>query len=476
MKKVSFVVLMAALPGFAGAAGTYYNGGSYQQRYGTNGGGYYNSYGVGRSAAMPVQANSVQKTNTRKANMPSNSKQGFYVGADLSHQMASWDFNMKTAGSALHYDDLRWNVLNGHAVYYFGDSTPMQINVGASYGVQFGESEMVDDDITKGGYVVTSYASGETLLGYQTGHALSLGTSKDGKQMGFNASFGFTDAFTIGSVKITPSVGYRYFKYEVFTKQNYGVALDVFESTDAHPYVNCFSVNPGEVQCDPFLLWKTGSGNVLTGRTIDSAGNLSTVIPIPGGATAVHTGGTYYYEQSGTSHKYDTTWMGPYVALDMEYAINNDNTVTAGIELGLPTYTSEGDQPYRVDWAHPTSVKDEGAFGDAYHLGLNAMWTTAIGKSTSLSFGFTYDYYKVSGASATTFLSAAYHEDLYDTYQYWLDNSATLGLTADDIAAIQYDMSEIDQYRASGWELKDEKEIDSIYKSMGIRIGLNVKF
>ena len=37
------------------------------------------------------------------------------------------------------------------------------------------------------------------------------------------------------------------------------------------------------------------------------------------GASQIDVGNTYYYEQSGTSHKYETTWAGPYVAFDAEY-------------------------------------------------------------------------------------------------------------------------------------------------------------
>ena len=79
----------------------------------------------------------------------------------------------------------------------------------------------------------------------------------------------------------------------------------------------------------PFLLFYSSAGNVtITGRVEDSSGNISDVIQVPAisgfDVTGVGTGGTYYYEQSGTSHEYTTTWAGPYIALDAEYVIDNN--------------------------------------------------------------------------------------------------------------------------------------------------------
>jgi len=486
MKKLFSVLLMAVVPGIAGAAGTYYNTGYYGSN--TN----YNTAMTGRSYASRYgnqgtnTTTSTTRTTTRtvmrqgnaQGNKKSNAKkQGFVGQMGLSHEFANWNFEMNSAGSKLHYDNVRWNVLSGDLSYYFGDSTPMQIKVGARYGTQFDESPMIDDDISKGGYLVTTWTDENGgVLGYQTGHALSVGTSKGGNQMGFNMSFGLPDYFTWGRAKITPSVGYRYFNYKLTTEKNYGATLEVLESTDLHPYITCISGYMGELQCDPFLLFYTDGGVTLTGRIIDSNGNISDLIQLPEGSFGtiygVSVGGSYYYEQSGTSHEYKTTWAGPYVALDAEYEINNKNFVSGGIELGLPTYKSEGDQPYRYDWAHPKSVEDSGGFGDAIHLGLAAMWKTFVADSMMLSLGFTYDYYKVSGATAKTFLNSGYYTDLYNAYQ----DAYNATDDADEKAIYQAEMNTINEYRNAGWTLESSNEIDSIYKSMGIRLGLEYKF
>ena len=476
------IAMVAMVPGIAGAAGTYYNSNLYQQRYG---GGYNNvNYGNRYGQQQTTMRTTTTRTTTTKrakssAGQSSNQKSGFVLGAGFTHEFANWDFDMKTAGSKLHYDDVRWNVFDANAAWYFGDSTPMQIKVGARYGMQFDESPMVDDDISKGGYLAMAWTDESgSIVGYQTGHALSVGTSKGGNQMGFNAAFGFTDLFSVGRAKLTPSIGYRYFKHKLTTEQNYGVAIDILESTNNHPYITCISGYMGEIQCDPFLLFYSSSGDItITGRLEDSSGNISDIIQIPaisGFVTeGVSTGGTYYYEQSGTSHEYKTTWAGPYLALDMEYVINNDNVVSGGVELGLPVYTSEGNQPYRYDWAHPKSVEDTGSLGDAIHIGLNANWKTAITDSAMLTLGFTYDYYSISKATAKTYLNSSYYTELYDTY-YAAYTAG--GLSDYQMEMLEEELNTITDYRNAGWTLESSNEISSVYKSMGIRLGVEVKF
>lgn len=461
------VSIIAMMPVIAGAAGTYYDGNLYQspQRYGTNRGGYYNNYGAGSARYQnPNMANmGTAKYAKKTAKSESNSakKQGLQISADFRHEFGKWDFEMNTAKSHLHYDNLAWNVVSGEAAYYFGTSTPMQVKFGARYGLQYGESSMVDDDISNGAY---GYEKGIS------GYAMSVGTSKDGKQFGFNAAFGLTDFFKLGRVKITPSIGYRYFEHELLTKKNSGLTMDVYDDDTA-----CIS-NGGETQCGPFVSigpFKDSSNNIIYSTNTDEYGYLIPVytdvttgeyyvsdflgmIPSDANIVFVSFGDTYYYRQSGTSHKYETIWQGPYVAMDMEYAINNNNLINAGIEFGLPMYESKGDQPYRIDWAHPTSVKDKGGLGDAYHLALNASWSTAITDSMMFSLGMTYDYYIAKDIDAHTYLNPSYYKNLLDT-----------GFLRQE---------DYDYFNSIGWEQKTQKEIESVYKSMGIRAGLTINF
>ena len=486
MKKTSCalfnIVALSLIPAVAGAAGTYYNGLGYQKNVGgyynnysnSRGGNYANMYKNGYTQQKMTTSRKVVKKTTKKTSEQGTAKSGFVVGAGLAHEFASWDFEMRTAGSKLTYDKLAWNVIGGEGTYYFGDSTPMQIKVGARYGKQFGETSMIDDDITKGGYLNMEWTDENgNVVANQTGHALSVGSSKDGTQMGFNAAFGLTDFFKWGRVKITPSVGFRYLKYEVSTKSNYGVSIDILESNSGHPYITCINGYNGEIQCDPFLLFYSSDGRVtITGRVEedtdgDGQNEVSEMIQIPSIAgfsvSGVGTGGTYYYEQSGTSHKYETTWMGPYVAFDAEYEINKDNFVYGGLEIGLPLYRSEGDQPYRYDWQHPKSVEDKGSFGDAYHIGLNANWSTNITDTTAFTLGVTYDYYTVSKATAKTYMNAAHYTELYDLYTDALANNT---LTDYQKAILEDEVAKIEEYKVANWVLEDKDEIKSIYKAM----------
>ena len=499
---VLYVSIIAMMPVIAGAAGTYYNGNLYRnpQRYGNNGGGYYNSYGAsryGQNRSMATRNTAASETKKSSAKKEADSKkQGFYLDGSLSHEFANWNFEMKEAGSKLHYDDLTWNVISGEGIYYFGDSTPMQIKLGAKYGKQSGETVMIDDDISNGayGYMDNKDPVDGSIYGTTYGYAMSIGKSSGGTQMGFNVSFGLTDFFKAGRVKITPSLGWRYFKYELSTKNNSGLTMDVFEGNSLNdPFINCIDFN-GEKQCDPYVSFQfynetettegetkwedLGSGE--TGRIdLDDDPNVldltGVIAPVPETANLVELdlGDTYYYKQPGTSHKYETEWSGPYIAFDMEYVIDKNNLVNAGIELGLPKYTSTGDQPHRVDWAHPKSVEDTGGFGDAYHLGLSAMWSTAISDSTMFSLGLTYDYYNAKSADATTYLNPSYYEQLIDGYNYLIENNE---LSDYQIEAYQAEITKIEGYRSSGWKLEAKDEIKSVYASMGIRLGINVKF
>ena len=65
---------------------------------------------------------------------------------------------MNQSGSILSYDNIAWNVLDISAGYAFDvGSTTLQVDAGFKYGMQWGENTMYDDDITNGGYLVTSW-------------------------------------------------------------------------------------------------------------------------------------------------------------------------------------------------------------------------------------------------------------------------------------------------------------------------------
>jgi len=450
MKNKFFVLSMAVaslMSMGAYAGGTYYNGNMYsssQRRnsmYASSGQSYSSKYGYNRNSAVAGRNVKTTKKQVNKDQVSNiqNKKLKFDLG--LNHEFANWKFDMNEAGSILSYDNLRWNVLDAKFAYQFDNS--MRISAGGKYGWQFGESPMIDDDITRGGMWDVEYGD-VTYSGVNAGlvgHALSRGTSKGGSQLGFNADVGFT----FGSrIKFTPAVGYRYFKYKLTTENNYGVLIDTVAVTEDGDAVG---IDDGT----QYLYYPAES---LVSDQIDFEYLYST-----------------YYEQLDKSHEYNVLWHGPYVAMDMDYYINNNNSVNLRAELGLPLYKSEADQPYRTDLAHPKSFEDKGDFGKAIHVGLGANWLTALTDSLSLSVGLTYDYYKVNGATAITNMSTDF-EDRYNELADIVEGGGTL--TDAEAAEANYI---VDLYEScNGWSCETKNEINSIYKSMGIRVGLEAKF
>lgn len=486
MRKVSLFALMLLMPIVANAAGTYYSGytNAYQspqtrysaQTYAQRQTGYASRYNNAYNTSYASRYNnntatSAQRQNTATSNQATtsaNKKSGFWLDAGISHEMAQWQFEMAQSGSILSYDNVGWNVLDVSGGYAFDvGSTTLQVDAGLKYGMQWGESTMYDDDITNGGFLVTTWINADdgTEIGDQIGHAMSIGTSQGGNMLGFNVGFGLTDIFKIGNVTLTPSVGYRYLKYKLETENNYGLSVDT---------TACFRVEGSdEIQCDPAIVvnLSDGSQQIIWRDSIDGS------MDVPGNASSINTGSTYYYHQPGTSHSYETTWAGPYIALDMDYLINQNNSVNGRIELGFPGYNSTGDQPYRFDWAHPKSVEDDAGMFSAIHFGLGANWQTAITDSIALSIGLTYDYYTVSGADAKTYLNGTYYNDWYNMIlnsDKWNgDETAMLNPDTGDPTAINIKALE---EQCPGWVCSTSGEIESFYKSMGIRVGINAKF
>ena len=483
MKKVSLIAIMLLAPIAGNAAGTYYSGytnayqtPSYASRYNTS----YStpSYASSRYNNYNTTGNVVQRptsTTTRSTATASSGtkKSGFWLDAGITHETSQWQFSMNQSGSILSYDNMSWNVLDIGAGYAFdaGNMT-LQVDAGFKYGMQWGESTMYDDDISNGGYLVTTWIDGSTKdeIGQQIGHAMSIGTSKGGNMLGFNIGFGLTDVFKIGNVTMTPSIGYRYLKYNVTTENNYGLAVDT---------AGCVQVaGSDEVQCDPAIVIVDGEGKkyIIWRGELNEDGTLPDMV-LPKGVTAgdiIDTGGTYYYHQPGESHSYETTWAGPYIALDLDYVINQNNAINGRVELGFPAYTSVGDQAYRFDWAHPKSVEDSAGMFGAIHFGLGANWTTAITDSVALSLGVTYDYYSVSGADAKTYLNVGYYENWYnDILEDYDSEDAMLDPDNGDPTAINIkDLLE----QCPGGVCTTDGEIESFYKSLGVRVGINAKF
>ena len=125
----------------------------------------------------------------------------------------------------------------------------MQVNAGLQYGMQTGESSMIDDDISHGGALYGELLdTNDNVVGRKIVHGLSAGTSKDGSMLGFNVGVGLTDFLKWGKVKITPSIGWRYLKYNLETSNNRGNIIVNGDFDDA-----CPPLDDGSVQCWPLI-------------------------------------------------------------------------------------------------------------------------------------------------------------------------------------------------------------------------------
>ena len=119
----------------------------------------------------------------------------------------------------------------------------------------------------------------------------------------------------------------------------------------------------------------------------------------------------------------------------------------------------------------------------AFHFGAGANWTTAITDSVALSIGLTYDYYTVSGADAKTYLNMNYYDDLYnERLEVWKEKYPTdtedymLGLmegVKGDATAMNIEYL---RETCPGGVCSMDSEIESFYKSLGIRVGINARF
>ena len=109
----------------------------------------------------------------------------------------------------------------------------------------------------------------------------------------------------------------------------------------------------------------------------------------------------------------------------------------------------------------------------------------------SLSLGVTYDYCNVSGADANTYLDPTYWQAVYDGILDAYENDPELTF-ADRAEAEQamlngfiygdYEYGPdatavyINNVRSNGWKDTVSDEIDSFFKSLGVRVGLTARF
>ena len=103
-----------------------------------------------------------------------------------------------------------------------------------------------------------------------------------------------------------------------------------------------------------------------------------------------------------------------------------------------------------------------------------------------LTLGMTFDYYHISNADATSYLNSNWYITRYKNpaiaenntlvQQNGTDLSTWSAADRATYAENQETINSINQLEARGWKQEVAGEIESLYKSMGIRIGLQTRF
>ena len=376
---------------------------------------------------------------------PGRTPEGFTWNAGLSRRYAEYGFSMNNVGSILTWSDVAWNVFDASGRYV---RNGIVFYGGIELGAQAGTSIMTDDDVSNGGHV--AWWLGDDNNWYRTQSTiLSIGESSGGTMLGVHAGIGLVDRFAFGRVRVTPSVGWRHLNYNLTAQNGHGMVV-----TNTW----CDNLGNGEIFCPAVIIGDNG---------------VHSHVPITGDGswwwdmnTTLVTTDSFYFFQEGTTHSYDVTWSGPFVAVDFDYDINRYNVVNARFELGLPGYRAIGQQPYRIDWA-PNAIEDTAPIFGAVHIGLGFNWLTAINDRLSLSIGVMYDLYRVMGADANTNLNAGYWNDIRNIAQTNVNNGA-------NVAANQNIVDAINGLEADcpGWVCRKPGEIDAFFRSVGFRVGL----
>jgi len=410
---------------------------------------------------QPGQQRTFQQQQPRQQ-QPAQSEYGFSVSAGLSYQTSSWHFDMNRAGSILEWNNVDWAVVDLGGAYRFNvNGMSMAVDIGLRFGTQIGETSMIDDDITNGGNFhfnlcvagvdncppfLPNGQQNPDHIGSVVQDGMSIGRSSGNSMFGYHIGLSFPGNFQIGNARITPSVGWRHTNFNFTTRNNNGIIL----TTGL-----CEPGTRDEIFCDPYIVFWP-----------DDGGSPTLIIDGPFGSPVngeMEVDGSFFFHQPGTSHDYDVTWAGPFVALGIEYQINHNNIIEGRIEIGFPGYDAVGNQPYRIDWRRNDPLRDRAGIFGAMHIGLGANWLTRVSDNIMLSLGMTYDHFTVSDADTTTHLNSQYW---LDWREWGVDNNRQ-----DIIDRVDTLMED-----CPNWVCRFDSEVNSWYRSFGLRVGLNARF
>ncbi|MDR0449560.1 MAG: hypothetical protein LBG89_03855 [Rickettsiales bacterium] len=478
MKKILFGFI-GAIVSFSAvhAAGTYYNYGanSYgnyansqasgvqnragqqnrmSQQFGA-GGGYSQYSPQGQQQYLPQnqQASRFGGQQAQQQQQNNNGGQifgnGFTLTAHAGYDNSDFGFSMNETQSEINFNNMTWMKFGGTAGYEFAvGGVKLEVKGGFEIGSQGESGSITDDDMSQGG-VFVGYAgfnqtpSAPTISLYSpavNGNQpvyfgvsqliFGVGEQGQGTSLGAFASIGMGDGFQIGeSVKIKPSVGYRHEQFKAIGQNMMTMAVQALIVDDREIGL----LKDVATNCNGCQIVLTIDGETyFFGGWVEGFDDYGEPFFLTLSEAA-------YLE--GVTHEYNVSWSGPFLATDIEMKTAQNSGFNLRLELGFPGYTAEADQPYRADWAHPTSIKDSAPIFSGLHYGLNLKYTAGLTDNIAVNLGWNWDYYKVDGADAETFYAPG-----------------SFG------------------YQEFGKSSKLAKEVNARYRTSGVRAGLTAKF
>ncbi|MDR2685788.1 MAG: hypothetical protein LBB23_03405 [Rickettsiales bacterium] len=498
MQKFIFGSLAVLFSASAASANTYYNpgnvgqynqggfigqgnasqqyqprGGGYQGNYqggGYQGGGYqpqqnqqFRPYGQGAPGAYGQQNRGYgygQQGQQSRGQKPQASK-AFEFDVFAGYEGADFGFNMNSAGSEISFNNITWQKIGaaGKGTFDLG-GTAVEIKGGLELGTQGKSGTVTDDDMQNGGIwsgfvYFSNGAQDPSLLNWSslggdnewvnfgsTELAYGVGEQGKGSSLGFFASVGLANGWTLAdNITLKPSVGYRYESYKLIGQNviTTSVLAILGEGYDEQgvPYmmgdlqaVADFCGNASNA-CDVMVVFDKDDiphfvGFVMGLDDYDEPWFLTL-------ASA--------HALDGITHKYDVVWAGPFIAADIEAKLMPKMTANMRIEIGFPGYSSEADQPFRSDLAHPVAFRDSAGMFSGMHYGLMLGYTAAITDGMSVGLDWKWDYYEVKGAASESFYARGYPA-----------------------------------YEEHGPSFKIDNEVNARYKQSGLRATLKMKF
>ncbi|MDR0319738.1 MAG: hypothetical protein LBH81_03300 [Rickettsiales bacterium] len=445
MKRIIFGLIggIASISG-ASAAGTYYNYGNYAASQASGNIARQSSYSPYQPQSSQqytpggqsgYQQPGYQMGGRNQAPKQSSGAPGLKVSAFAGYESADFGFEMKNTHSEINFNNINWIKFGADAAYMFdAGGTKIEVKGGFEVGTQGESGNVTDDDMSRGGiyigeaYFETApnvlYGNGGVATGFSmTQLVMGVGEQGQGSSLGAFASIGLGNGLKIGdSVVIKPSVGYRYESFKLVGQNMMTMAVQALVARDQYDINAMYDVADNCPGCQIVLF--PGDGNAYFAGWVEGFDDYGEPFFLTLAEAA-------YLD--GTTHEYNVSWSGPFIAADLEIKTAPHSAFTLRAELGLPAYTAEADQPYRSDWSHPVSIRDSAPIFGGMHYGLNMNYSAGVSDTMAVNLGWRWDYYTVDGADAETFY-------------------------------------------AGGGSSKMNSEVKARYKTSGIRAGLTAKF